>query len=138
VPFLRRRLRPVAVDPRRVARWLAELDSDRYATRERASRELGRLAEAVEAQLRQALAGKPPPEARRRLERLLKQVRGERLSPAAQRRRAARAVEVLERVGDAAARRLLAALAGGAPQAQLTVDARAALERLSQSTPQMP
>jgi hypothetical protein len=130
VPFLRRRLRPVAVDPRRVARWLAELDSDHYASRERASRALEALSEAVEPQLRQALAGKPPPEARRRLERLLKQVRGERLSPPPQRRRAVRAVEVLERIGNAEARQVLAALARGAPTAALTVDAKGALERL--------
>src|SRR5262249_28301018 len=58
VPFLRRRVRPVTVDARRTARWLAELDSDTYAVRERASRELEGLCEAVEPLLRQALAAR--------------------------------------------------------------------------------
>jgi hypothetical protein len=42
----------------------------------------------------------------------------------------ARAVEVLERIGSAEARRLLEALAGGDDRAPLTLDARAALRRL--------
>ena len=131
VPFLRRRLRPVTVDTQRVARWLAQLDSDRYATREQASRALESLSEAVEPLLRQALAGQPSLEARRRIERLLKQVRGERLSPSPPRRRAVLAIEVLERIGDTAARQVLATLARGAPAAALTVDAKGALERLA-------
>src|SRR5262249_42261213 len=79
VSFLRKHLRPVTVEAGRVARWLAELDSDQYEIRQRASNALEDLSEAVEPQLRKALAGKPPLEARRRIERLLKQVRGERL-----------------------------------------------------------
>ncbi len=130
VSFLRRHLHPVTVNAQRVARRLAGLDSDDYATRERATRELESLCEAVEPQLRRALSGKPSPEARRRIERLLKQVRGERLSPSRSRRRAVRAIEVLERIGSAEARRVLKALAHGAPTAALTVEAQAALERL--------
>jgi hypothetical protein len=41
------------------------------------------------------------------------------------------AVEVLERIGGAAARQVLAALARGAPTAALTFDAKGALERLA-------
>jgi hypothetical protein len=130
VNFLRKHLHPITVDPPRVARWLAELDSDIHATREQASRALESLSEVVEPQLRQALAAKPSLEARRRIERLLKQVRGERLSPSRQRRRVMSAIEVLERIGSPAARQLLAALARGAPTAALTIDAKAALERL--------
>jgi hypothetical protein len=130
VRFLRIHLRPVTVDARRVAQWLAQLDSDQYKIRERASKALEDLSEAVEPQLRKALAGKPSLEARRRIERLLRQVRGERLSPSRQRRRAVSAIEVLERIGNAEARGVLAALARGAPTAALTVDARGALERL--------
>jgi hypothetical protein len=122
VPFLRRRLEPVpAPDPRRLARLLAELDSEEFAQREEATRELGRLAETAEAVLRKALAGGPSPEARRRIDGLLDRLREERLRPSAERRRAVRAVEVLEQVGDAGAREGLAALARGAPEAQLTV-----------------
>jgi hypothetical protein len=131
VLFLRRRLRPVTVDARRVARWLADLDSDHYASRERASRELEGLCEAVEPLLRKALAARPSLEARRRIQRLLIRVRGERLSPSPERRRVLRAVEVLERIGAPAARQVLLALARGAPTAALTVDAKGALERLA-------
>jgi hypothetical protein len=45
--------------------------------------------------------------------------------------REVRAVEVLERIGDAEARRLLEALARGEPEARLTKEARAAAERLA-------
>jgi hypothetical protein len=130
VPFLRQRLRPVTVDARQVRGWLADLDSDRYATRERASAALESLSDAVEPQLRQALSGKPSLEARRRIERLLKQIRRERLSPSSPHRRAVSAIEVLETIGDAAARQVLAALARGAPTAWLTIEAEAALERV--------
>jgi hypothetical protein len=131
VSFLRKRLRPVTVDARQVARWLADLDSDRYATRERATCELEKLSEAVEPPLIKALSGQPSLEARRRIERLLKQVRGERLSPSPRRRRAVSAIEVLERIGTTEARQVLSALARGAPAAALTVDAKGALERLA-------
>jgi hypothetical protein len=42
---------------------------------------------------------------------------------------------VLERIDDCAARRLLANLAAGAPEAQLTVEAKSALDRLNPSAP---
>jgi hypothetical protein len=46
-------------------------------------------------------------------------------------RRQVRAVEVLERVGGADARRVLEALARGAPEARLTQEAKAALARFA-------
>jgi hypothetical protein len=85
----------------------------------------------AEPALTRALANDPSPEARRRIEQLLHQVTEERLYPTADQLRAVRAVEVLERIGSPQARRVLAALAGGAPQAQLTVEAQTALERLA-------
>src|ERR1051325_1937677 len=43
-PFLARRLRPApSADGRRVERWIADLDSEEFAVRQAASRELGRL-----------------------------------------------------------------------------------------------
>src|SRR5262249_40600760 len=75
--FLRERLRPVAApEPGRVRRLLADLDSDRFAVRERASRELAAMGELVRAPLEKALAGQPSREARRRLEQLLEKLGG--------------------------------------------------------------
>jgi RNA polymerase sigma factor (sigma-70 family) len=127
--FLAGRVRPVTrVEPRRLARLIAELDSDEFAARSRASEELERLGELAGAALHKALAARPGPEARRRLERLVKKLGGPVTSDAL---RTLRAVEALEKLGTPEARRVLAALAGGAPEARLTREANAALERLA-------
>jgi hypothetical protein len=78
--------------------------------------------------LQRALAAKPPLEMCRRLERLL-----EGLNPdsSAERLCALRALKVLEQMDTAGARQLLNALAGGLPEARLTREAGAALERLA-------
>jgi hypothetical protein len=69
--------RPAArADARQVARWIAELDSDDFAKRDAAVRELEKQGAAVEAALRKALAGRPSPEARRRLSALLDRLHG--------------------------------------------------------------
>jgi hypothetical protein len=139
VPFLEQRLRPVAApEPCRVARWLADLDSDEFAVREEAARQLEQMGEVAESFLKQALRGEPSTEVRRRIRGLLETLKGDRLFPPGERLRAARAVEVLERVGNRAARRHLATLAAGAAEAALTVEAKSALERLSRSAPEMP
>lgn len=132
VRLLSEQLRPVpAPDPGQVAAWAAALDSDSFREREAATRGLAGLGETVEPDLKSALSHSVSSEARTRLERLLARLRRDRLHPSADRRRQARAIEVLERIGDPAARDLLAALAGGAPAARPTVDAAAALDRLS-------
>jgi WD40 repeat protein len=130
VPFLKDHLRPVAVpDGQRLARLIADLDSGRFAVRERAARELEELGELAEPVLNKALAGKPSPEVRRRAAALLAKLGGPVRSPATL--QALRAVEVLEHVGTPAAVVVLKALAQGAPAARLTQDANAALERLA-------
>jgi RNA polymerase sigma factor (sigma-70 family) len=130
VPLLRQRLRPVplltAAGRERFARLLAELGSDRFAVRERAASELAKQGDTVELLLRQALARKPTLEVRRRLEKLL----GDLAPESPKRLRLVRAVEALEHAGGAEARRLLEELAGGAPGAWLTREARASLDRL--------
>jgi RNA polymerase sigma factor (sigma-70 family) len=134
VPYLEERLHPaVAVPGERLARLLTDLDSDQFAVREKASRDLLDCGDAAETALRKILAGQPSPELRRRAEALLEQ-----LDPAhsSERLRELRAVEVLEHVGSPAARAVLEALSKGAPDARLTRDARAALDRLARrSTP---
>jgi RNA polymerase sigma factor (sigma-70 family) len=129
VPFLAERVRPAAApDARRVAKLLADLDDDRYEVRERASRELEKLGRLVAPGLRKALAGRPSPEARRRLTDVLGKVAP--ATPTPEEVRAIRVVEALEQAGTAAARRLLTDLAGGAAEARLTCEAKAALQRL--------
>ncbi len=65
-----------APDPKQLERWLADLDDESFEARERASRELEKLGHAAAPALRKALAAKPPPEARRRIEALLWALRG--------------------------------------------------------------
>jgi hypothetical protein len=131
VPFLRDRLEPVPpVDPKRLDRLIADLDSDDFAVRERATGELERLAAGVgPSVLRRVLAGKPPPEARRRIENLL--AKWETAAGPPPNLRALRAIEVLERVGTPGARRVLDRLAEGEAGARITEEARASRERLT-------
>jgi hypothetical protein len=136
--LLRQRLRPVCLDPGQLPRLIADLDHRRFAVRERASRELERLEECAEGALCQARAGRPSAEVRRRIDLLLERLRTLRLSPSPERRRLSRAVDVLEQIGSPEARALLAGLARGFPAADLTVEAKAALERLTQPPAQMP
>jgi WD40 repeat protein len=132
VPLLRERLRPVAsADPQQVARLIAELDSDRFAVRENATRELERLGELAEPLLRKAREGAPSLEFRRRLDQLLERLQGPVVSP--ERLRDLRAVEVLEHLGGTEARRLLRKLAKGAGAARLTREAKASLARLERT-----
>jgi RNA polymerase sigma factor (sigma-70 family) len=130
VPFLAERLRPVSrVEDERLARLTTDLDSDQFAVRNRAQKELSQLGELAEPAVRRALAGQCSPEVRRRLEALLAEVEGRNWSP--EQLRALRALEVLEHIGTADARRALHAMAEGAAGARLTREAKASLERLA-------
>lgn len=130
VPFLRQRLQPVAAaDPKRIARLLDDLDSAEFPVRQKASAELEQLGALAAPALRKALAGDPPLEVRRRVEELLQKL--QRRQVPAETLRALRAVEVLESVGTPEVRRVLETLAKGVPEAPLTKQARAALERLA-------
>src|SRR5262249_42969439 len=101
-----------------------------FTARDRAAAELEKLADLAKAALRQKLDERPPLETRRRVEALLNKVKGPVTSP--ERLRALRAVAVLERAGTPEAVQTLQRLAGGAPEARLTREARAALGRLGQ------
>jgi RNA polymerase sigma factor (sigma-70 family) len=139
VAFLRRQLQPAAVvDARRIARLIAELDADEFATREKASRELEALGERAADACRKALAGAPSAEARRRLEELFAQITHQTDQPSPERLRMLRALEILERAGTADARSVLEVLARGAPGARLTEEAKAALYRLDAGSARTP
>jgi hypothetical protein len=130
VPLVKARVKAVPpVKAGLLERLVAELGHERYAVRQKATRELEALGEVADAALRGALDANLPLEVRRRVEQLLDKVDGPVTLP--DQLRALRAVELLERVGDSEARQVLETLAGGEPGARLTRDARAALARLA-------
>ncbi|HVS37006.1 MAG TPA: hypothetical protein VMS17_15705 [Gemmataceae bacterium] len=133
VAFLQKHLRPAAVDAERIARLLADLDSEDFEAREKASGELAALGEVAGPALRRALEDKPSAEARQRLEELVRRLGG--LVTDAEQARVLRGVEVLEHMGTADARRLLEELAEGAEGSRQTREAKAALERLAERLP---
>jgi WD40 repeat protein len=131
VPFLRKHLTPVTdVDRRRIAQMITDLDSDLFAVRQQARQWLGQHDEVAESALREVLRSRPTLEVRRQVEDLLRDF--ENKAPPPERLRALRGTTVLECIGNAEARRLLEVLAGGAPEARLTREAKASLERLVQ------
>ncbi len=132
IPFMQKHLRPVCpVDSATLARLVADLDSEDFSTREQATEQLEKQAELAEPELRRALRGDPPLERRQRIERLLERVSVQRDNPSPERLRMLRAVEALERMDAPAARRALEQYAKGAPAADLTKEAKLALERLA-------
>jgi RNA polymerase sigma factor (sigma-70 family) len=135
ISFLKERLQPASlVPPKEFRSLLDDLDSDRFAVREAAERKLRELGgealwrERVISALRAALQDKPSLEKRRRVEGLLAVLESRPLS--AEGLRAVRAVQTLERIGSAEARKLLEELSQGAASARLTRDAQEALARL--------
>jgi HEAT repeat protein len=129
LPLLRDRLRP-ATHSQRALQVIAELDSEHFAVRKKASEELEQLGEAAEPALRKLLASRPSLEVRRRAECLLEKLEG--TAPPPDRLRTLRGTAVLEHIGTPEARRLLTELAQGMPEARLTQEARASLQRLAQ------
>jgi WD40 repeat protein len=130
VPFLKEKLRPASpIDGRRLAPLIAALDDHVFAAREKATRELAALGDAAEAGLERALKGQMSPEARDRAEKLLRACRPP--LPPGEPLRSLRAMAALEHAGTREARQLLEAFAKGEPEARLTREARAALERLA-------
>ncbi|HWG41350.1 MAG TPA: WD40 repeat domain-containing protein [Gemmataceae bacterium] len=128
--FLGQRLR-LATKPKTadIAARIADLDSERFSTRERASAELTRLGTLAETILRKKRAEKISLELRKRLDILLEKLDAQ--APAsAEDLRPLRAVEVLEHAGTPEARQVLRTLAGGAECARLTREAKASLRRL--------
>jgi hypothetical protein len=132
VELIRRKLPPAERAPRDgdPARWIADLDHDEFRRREEATEALRRLGPSAEAALCRALGAEPSAEKRRRLEELLEAVQAEAFRP--ERVRPTRALEVLERIGTAEAKAVLAELAKGDPEAPLTQEAKATRKRLEE------
>jgi hypothetical protein len=131
IPFLQERIpRTAQADRERIARLIEQLDDDEFTVRQQAHKSLEKLGEAAVPALRDALVRQPSVELRRRIDLLLAPHRSRTLlRPPGDVLRLARAIEVLERIGTAQARRVLEAQAKGPPSA-IAEDARAALQRL--------
>jgi RNA polymerase sigma factor (sigma-70 family) len=129
VKLFAEKVRPAeALDPERVQRWLADLDSDEFAVREAASKALEGLDQPVIPYLEATLENTKSAEVRERVTRILEHRWGAGL-PSEQLRQV-RAVMVLERIGDGESKNLLKKWAGGSVGALLTMEAAAALKRL--------
>jgi dipeptidyl aminopeptidase/acylaminoacyl peptidase len=127
VELLRAKLKPIeAVDASRLDALFAKLGGDEFQGREEASRALVELGEPAGPRLEAAARKSSDPEVKRRAADALEKIDAGRL-------RAERAVEVLERMGDAAAQKLLHELVGGLPGAARTTDAAEALARLAKT-----
>jgi hypothetical protein len=130
VALLRRELKPAPAAPTdaELDRTFADLDSDDFATREKASRRLAEWGELAVPGVRKRLEKTDSAEVRKRAEGFLGKFDPPTPSPDQLRR--LRVVELLEGIATPAARDLLSELAKGAAEAPLTRDAAGALERL--------
>jgi hypothetical protein len=128
VPFLTRELLVPLPEPARITRLIADLDSPRYAVREKANRELEAIGIMVIDGLREARKGKVSAEQAERIDALLARIDSPK--PAPDRLRASRAVAVLEMIGTPTARDGLRQVAAGPAPAPRTKEAKAALERM--------
>jgi WD40 repeat protein len=127
VALFRDRVRPVTREE--LKQLIADLDSPRFAEREKATNRLSRLGRFAELALRQTIKEQPSLEVRARVEIILSRLESGNRAP--EEIQALRALEVLEMIGTPRAHQVLKSLAGGAPECELTREARAALERLS-------
>jgi RNA polymerase sigma factor (sigma-70 family) len=133
VPLLRERIRAVAVpavDRKRIESLIGELDAEKFATREQASKELLAIGELAIVPLQRVLEKPPSEETRARAATILKKL-GE-LSWTPDRQRVLDALELLEQVGTSMATGLLQEIERDALIPQIRSQAQQALQRLGQ------
>lgn len=137
--LLAKRFRPGPADAK-LKILINDLDSDKFAAREEASQKLHAYGARAEGALRRTLAQAPTVELRRRIENILAEMAPPllKLPLSGEQLRGVRAVEVLERIGNAAARQLLFSWAEQTDDVQLAVEARMALERLESANTKPP
>lgn len=129
LPFLAKALPPVPQEKTAaLAERIADLDHTEFARRDRAFKELKKMGEFAAPALRKALEEKPTLELRKRITDILESNAEGEIS--ADGLRTLRALQALEAIGTPQARKILDALAHGAPEARLTLEAKAALHRL--------
>jgi hypothetical protein len=140
VPLLKQRVRPVlpVADPKQLTRWIADLDSERFAVRDKAQHAIQGLGEPAISALRRALTNQPSLEVKRRLQDILAAIEPKLIPDSPERLRQLRTVQVLESLGTVEARQLVQALAKGVPEASLTQESQAALARLTKRSAAKP
>jgi hypothetical protein len=132
VPLLKAKLAPgLAPDLKPIRQWIIELDDDRFAVREAATKRLAEVLETATPLLEQALKNNPSAEVRHRIGLLLRQRKG---GNSAQ-QRIENAVRVLEYLGTPEAAKCLQQLAKGQDGDPVSESARAALKRIKSPPP---
>jgi WD40 repeat protein len=128
VTLLRQRLAQVpAPEGKMLARLMADLDSAKYAERQKAKAELEKLGDLALPALKRALDAGASAEVHATVRKLMEALATRRFT--VEEIRQARAVEALELMAAPEARELLKLLAEGAAAAPQTIDAKLALER---------
>jgi WD40 repeat protein len=140
VEVVRERLKftGVAVDRSKLERLVADLDSDEFVVREKATEGLAAAGAAAGDVMRKAV-DKASPEARRRLQELLARLDDKGGTP--EHLRAIRAIELLEQIGTPPARQLLTQFLGEVKDADVETEIRDSLRRLGETarlTPRSP
>jgi RNA polymerase sigma factor (sigma-70 family) len=130
--WLGQRVKPAAVDGKRLAQLVADLESNEFGVRQKASEELEKLGDLAEAALLKVLAAQPPLETKQRIENLLDKVATDQALPV-EALRALRVIEALEGQRTPEAREALKALAAGTPGTRLTREAQASLVRFGKT-----
>jgi WD40 repeat protein len=132
VPFLRDRLRRAADIEVRAGGLIADLDSDEFPVREKASAELEKLGPDVAFALRATLERDPSAEVRRRIQTLLDRMKRPGEESAGWDPRSVRlSLTVLEEIGTLSAQQILEELTKGPASSSVARQARTALERLA-------
>jgi hypothetical protein len=131
VLLLSERLKPVLPAPAdKMKALIADLDNESFERRQEIVKQLKALGLRAAPALRQALEANPTLETKRRILEVLEAV--ESPGPlSVEGVRELRSVFALERIGNHEARETLGALTKGVPEARLTREAKAALERLA-------
>jgi hypothetical protein len=131
VALLKKELKPrKPVDPKHIAKLVADLDSDSFDDREKAEEELSYIVVEAEAALRKATKS-PSVEQRKAAERLLKRISGGSLAP--ERMRTLRAFEILEKANTPGSRALLKQLSKQKFDALLANELRKTLVRMGET-----
>jgi hypothetical protein len=131
VPWLREQIRPIAVpaaDMQRVGKLVADLDSDKYPTRDLAIKELVAVGELAIVPLHRLLEMPPSAEARERAKLVLKKITEPNLTP--DRQRVLQAIELLEQLNTTKATSLLEEIEREALIPQIRLEAKRALQRI--------